>query len=161
MKAYKQVESKTLGQSSRVIYIIRQKKNHMSENEWILSCTERLYSQIHTLTNWHFTYQWHRTLLLHFPYLTAVESSLLISLQHVLKISSAGVYVWTRQITGTVATFQTIPRRLQVTWQTLKGVGEVSLHFQLELNAQGSLSAPPPAHAHTHTHTHKYRKEWG
>ena len=34
--------------------------------------------------------------------------------------------------------------------QTFKEVGEVSLHFQPELNTLGSLSVPPP-----HTHTHK------
>jgi hypothetical protein len=46
-----------------------------------------------------------------------------------------------------------VPMRLQMAGQAFKGVGEVSLHFQLELNTLGSLSAPPPPHTHTH-HTH-------
>jgi hypothetical protein len=66
--------------------------NHMFENEWFLSFIERLPSQVHTLTNWRFTYKWHNTLPVHVPYLIAIEFRLRISSQYILKMFSAGVY---------------------------------------------------------------------
>jgi len=111
----------------------------MSQNEWFLSLLERLHSTINTLTMQYFTYNWHD-----YIYNTHSQFNNCWFLT-VYQVTTNAQHCPPPQLLCTAThlnmdcwTLSKVMGQLRMVWQAQKCVGEVSLHFQLELNTPGN-----------------------
>ena len=114
-----------------------------SGNEWFLAGIERLHSIMNTVTMQYLTYNWHNRFTIHIPNLITVKllfisSQLTTNAQNVLHHNQART---DKSHRGLWHPFRG-PRVVVNHLTGIKCAGEVSLHFQMELNTLGLLKCP-------------------